>query len=237
MAKTKLKIFEGIHREQMPELVKAGYKPLTIAEIIQERLNNNLSFDEYYDSASGIAYLEDKFKIIPYSQELVKITSNTPLHNGGIKLTPKEYEAIPAKESSRKDMPLNQRLIQEQVLEHQGWLELAQDKELLEKYTEQFFKQVKDRHNEDTAMGFYIRDAQDVPNLRAFYLNGLVSRSDADDWYALNDYYDARLVGVREGAEGTAQKNYTPEEISKVLKELGVSGLEEKILEKLKEQR
>ncbi len=239
--KPELEEFYGLYINQMPELIKSGFKPATIPQIMQARLNENLSFDEYYDSASGIAYFGSKIKIIPYSQELVNVNPQTELHNGGIKLTNKEYEAINEKEFSRKDMILNQRLTPKQVLQHQGWLELAQDKKLLEKYTEEVFKRVKDRYDEDTAMAFHIRDNQNVPNLRAVravFLDWLDGRSDdASDRDDLDG--NARLVGIRESAKGTEPKIkvYTPEQISEVLSELRVSGLEQSILKELEKQR
>ncbi|MEK6840595.1 MAG: hypothetical protein AABX79_01440 [Nanoarchaeota archaeon] len=52
-------------------------------------------------------------------------------------------------------------------------------------------------------------------------------------WFLDNDYW---LRGVKVGAEGTAQnsESYTPKQISKVLNELKICGLETQILDRLK---
>ena len=198
MAKQKYRIFEGLYTEQMPELIKVGFKPLTISDIMQERLNGNLSFDDSYSSVSGIAYLEDKFKVIPHSKELEKVNPETILDNSGIKITPEEYNAIQAKDLTKKpDINFNSALFFEQVLYHPGWNELVQDKKLLRQYSEEVFKQVKDRCGSNIAMAFALsKENQHIPNLRAFSLCGLDKWSHADG-FNLFDYENARLVGVK----------------------------------------
>lgn len=208
--KQELKMFNGVYSVEMPKLVRAEFKPLTIGEIMQARLDGILSFDGMkYDSVSGIAYLEDKFKIIPHTQELEKINPNTILYDGGIKLTPEEYESIQAREFSKKDMILGQRLTQEQVLKHLGWNELVGDKILLEKYAEQIFKQAKD-DNKSEWMPFHLtrnRAQNIIPSLRSFFLSSLYYMSCISDWnYLDNTVFSgtgiaASLVGVRENLE------------------------------------
>ena len=203
------KLFEGIYIEIMHKLIEQGYQPLATAEIMQERLKHSLSYDNYYDTATGIFYAgnnQDKFKILPFSEDLTRVTPETEPYNGGIKQTEEEYEKTKAREFTRKDMILNERLTEEEASEHQGWLELANNnQELLKKYIQSIFKQVKDTYNEDKAMKFYIRDPQEVPNIRAVYLGKLLYRSGADGGGRLGGV--ARLVGVSEkSAEGTLAK-------------------------------
>jgi len=199
-------LFEGTYREQMPLLVAQGYKPATAEQIIQGRLEDKISHNTYYNSATEIFYAgnkQDKFKILPYSEALARVNKETPLYDGGIEKTEEDYEQIEAREFTRKDIITGRRLTEEEAIEHQGWLALANNnQELLQKYIQSIFKQVKDNYQENEAMGFYIRDPQEVPNIRAVCLGRLVVRSDAYDWGGLSDY--ARFVGVREkSAEGT----------------------------------
>ncbi|UZE94283.1 MAG: hypothetical protein IB618_01795 [Candidatus Pacearchaeota archaeon] len=201
MEKKLIKIFEGTYNEIMPSLRKKGFKPATAEEIQKLRLENQLSFDSYYDTATGIFYTgnnQDKFKIIPYSQDLANVTQETELYNGGIKKTQEEYENAKASEFKRKDMILGERLTEKEALKHLGWLNaLNGNKELLEKIVEHVFKEVKNRYGEKEAMGFYLRNTQEVPDMRALHLCGLYGShgAGASDFYDLED--GARLVGEK----------------------------------------
>ncbi len=174
MAK-QIKLFGGIYNKIMPSLRKEGFRPATAEEIEELKLNKQLSFDSYYDTATGIFYTgneQDKFKIIPYSEDLANITQETELYNGGIKKTQEDYEKTKAQEFKRKDMILDERLTEKEALKHLGWLTaLNGNKKLLEKVVEHVFKEVRNRYDESKAMGFYLRDAQKVPNERALYLD------------------------------------------------------------------
>ena len=195
------KLFKGIYREQMPLLVAQGYKPATTEQIMQGRLEKTLAYNYYYDTSTGIFYAgnnQDKFKILPYSEVLARVNPKTSLYDGGIRQTEEEYESSNGIEFTRKDMILNQGLTEEEVIKHQGWLELANNNQaLLQEYIQSTFKLFKYRNGEDKAMGFYIRNPEKVPNIRAVCLLRLDDRSDASDGYGL--YEGARFVGVSEG--------------------------------------
>ncbi len=208
-----IKLFEGHYNKQMPLLRAKGFKPATAEEIQKLRLESKLSFDVYYDTATGIFYAgdnKDKFKIIPYSKDLANVTDKTELYNGGIKKTQEDYEKAKAQEFTRKNMILNERLTEKEVLEHLGWLTaLNNNKELLEKVVEHVFKEVRNRYDESKAMGFYLRDAQKVPNERALYLDRFDGGwAGASGSYGLDD--DARLVGV---CEKTGEASSRPEKV------------------------
>jgi hypothetical protein len=79
---------------------------------------------------------------------------------------------------------------------------------------------------------------QSQPFVRQVWFRNLDDRSDLLGYARYLDY-DYGLRGVKKGAEGTAQKSegeaYNPKQISKALKALGFSGLEETLLQKLKQ--
>ncbi len=237
--KPEIKKFKGIYRKQMPLLIQAGLTPATIADIMKLRLEGKLSFDEYYDTASGIAYAgksKDEFKIVPYSKTLTQTNPATELYNGGAKLSQEDYKKTKGRKLTRKDMIVGERLTQKQVLQHLGWLSLAKNKKLLERYAEEIFRRVYDNCKEEKAMGFYIRNKQEVPNIRACYLVRLSLVSYAGDGCVIDN--DARLVGVqKKSAEGTLQKfPYSQRQIEsdlKILEEVKKGNLPASKLEKI----
>ena len=189
---SEIKISEGSYTEQMPLLVKTGFTPATVADVINLELRGQLSFEEHYDTVSAIAYAgnnKSTFKIIPFSEALKDITKETKLHDGGIKLTQEQYDKIQAKEFERKDIIISKKLTQNQVLEHKGWQALIEDKELLKKYVEAVFKQVLSRSKEKETMGFYIGGPQKESILRHFFLGKFGT-------YIVGNY---NLVGGRRG--------------------------------------
>lgn len=244
--KAKYRVFDvGKYNEVMPKLKADGLQPATLTQIARGRLDNDISFDIYCDTSSGIAYAQnnqDKFKVLPFSQQLADITPETELFKGAIRLTLEQYKKLQPQEFSRKDIITRRRLTQKEAEDHAGWLALFDgDQEMQEKYVERVFREVRNRYNEREAMGFYIRHQQKDSCLRPVFFDGLYGRSDASDYYKLRDV-SARLVGVvcaGEGAEGTAPqaKTYTPEQISRALDNLELSGIEETLLNALKGQR
>lgn len=195
----KPEIFEGNYRKEMPHLIAMGLKPATVGDIMELGLLEELSSHFYCCTSSGIAYAgnnRDKFKIIPYSQNLAQTTPETNIYSLRISLTPEQYDKIPEEELTREDMIIGRGLKEQEVLEHSGWLKLAGNRELLENYTERVFRSIQQfLHGEKGAMGFYIGSPKEVstPNLRLFLLEGV--RSDVYDIRFL--YGDARLVGLQ----------------------------------------
>lgn len=87
-------------------------------------------------------------------------------------------------------------------------------------------------------MPVWFASLKDKPFARQLWLRGRGSGSDLDGYGRYLDY-NCRVRGVRESAEGAARKVlqevYTPKQISKVLKELEIQGLEKQVLERLRE--
>lgn len=199
MAGKQIEVFRGIYREQMPILVQRDLVPTTIADIMKLKLEGKIPFDEYYDAVSGIAYAgnnKDEFKIIPYSKILAEANPNTRLYSDkGAEITPEYYDKIKATKFTRKDMPMDKRSTEKEILKHLGWLELAEYKELLAKYAEELSRRVYDRYEEREVMVFRISDLQEVPNIRPWFLGQILGRSVAYGRYGLIHHL-AHLVGA-----------------------------------------
>jgi len=170
----------GTYVEQMPSLISEGFAPLRIREIIELILEGRISFLSsipFFDSVSGIAYAgdkQDKFKIIPCSQDLERINLQTKLAFGGKEFTQEQYYQIMNEEFSRQAMPLNRDLTEKEALEHLGWLELVEgDRKLLEKYVEYAFRQALNKWGMREAMEFRVDDPWKISNIKDCLLFGI----------------------------------------------------------------
>ncbi len=200
------------YAQQMPMLLAAGATPLSVEDGMQRRLEvaaipekdirERLMqgwFDTHLDTAVGIAYNGDKAKIVLASPLLLSITPDTPLKDGALIITPEQYGSIRETELTRKQLEragINDRLSKSRVVNHPGWQALVGgDKHLLGEYADLLFSLVKERYNENSAMGFYVTNEQ-CPSVRPWVLDGFDDRSFAYDRRHL-DFPYARLVGVR----------------------------------------
>ncbi len=99
------KEFYGTNLTQMPKLISEGLKPMTIKDIIKQRLNGVEYFkDNWFDSCDMVVCFKDKFKIIKDCDILKSMNSNTKLKDGGIELSKTQYKKLKGKEFE-KDCP------------------------------------------------------------------------------------------------------------------------------------
>ena len=130
-------------------------------------------FSRRLGSCTGIAYKAGttEFKIIPISPELVGIKKDFNSHYIGV-----NYDSLTGIELDSASGSYNQELTKSQVLDNPGWITaLEEDKNLLQTYADIVFKELK----QDKAMGFYVRSNIDKDELRALFVDILVSNSDA----------------------------------------------------------
>jgi hypothetical protein len=202
------KIFEGRYNEQMPLLVNGGLQPLTSKDVMGYRIKAIQSNDKdeidfwlnhYWDTVTGLAYYKGNLIVAPNSQELLNITPESKLNNGGLVLTPDQYKKL-AKEYEvikRSKIRYDKSLTKEQAKQHPVWIKLAQeDRELLNEYVDKIFAKAKDVYGCDENMGIYLPDDRKNPELRGWDLGYLSYGSDADARYDL-DGDNLRLPGVR----------------------------------------
>ena len=152
-------VFDGKTIDKMPELVAQGYTPISVAGIMEQRINAWQSGDQelakkwssnFFDSADGIIYHPDgRIKVVPESQTLREINSNTPLKwYGSLPLQEGTFDSITeGVEFSKTEVEkfANKYLKQNEARENPIWLALAQDdKELLKEYVGQVYSKLND---------------------------------------------------------------------------------------------
>ncbi|HIH34687.1 MAG TPA: hypothetical protein HA223_05495 [Nanoarchaeota archaeon] len=212
-----LLLFEGgSYLDQLQDAIAEGFKPATIGQVARLRLEGSLSCDNYFDTGSAVVYAPDKkdeFKLLPYFPEVIQMNLPIMTHEGGFNLTPEKYESIQSSEYSRGEFPINQRLTEDQVLIHQGWIDLFKGRnDLLQEYTEKVFKFVKDEHNYERAMGFYVGEEQKTSILNPITIDHfqiaypeLNGGGSSVGGGAVTFNYHSRLVAVRKAPK--APKN------------------------------
>lgn len=211
--------FYGRNTEQMPILIADGRVPLSVAGLMEKRLDvlsaqysdkvRNAWWDNYFDAGDTISRNpEGNTKIELDSPVLRQINKKSELRNGALVLSDESYGKINAvleftKEEAQKYFQNS--FTEQGVNQSPVWLALARDKELLKEYSHQVFALAKQRFNYDKNMGLYLASAENVPTMRLWFVGRLGFRSIADGRdYLVSD--KGRLVGVRNvAAEGGAQ--------------------------------
>lgn len=200
------KEFYGKNVAQMPLLIADGRVPMSVAGLMQRRLDVRNSdadvkssyLDNYFDSGDAVVYHPDgRFKIVLDSQTVRDITPQSELRNGALVLTEDAYNAFQGEEFKKGKLGnVDERLSRAQAKSHPVWKVLARDQALLNDYVDFIFEEGKQRFSYDTAMGVYLSSAQgNTPDLRAWFVYGLVDRSDAVGWYPL-DLSSGRFLGI-----------------------------------------
>jgi len=198
--------FYGRNVEQMPKLIADGRVPMSVAGLMQRRLDVRNSdvdvkssyLDNYFDTGDAVAYHPDgRAKIVLDSQTLRDITPQSELRNGALVLTEDAYNALQGEEFKKGKLgKVNDGLSRADVKSHPVWKVLARDQALLDDYVDYIFTEGKQRFNYDTAMGVYPSSEQGkTPELGAWYVNWLGVRSGAIGRLHLDDG-DGRFLGI-----------------------------------------
>ena len=201
-------VYEGRTINQMPKLIEAGQTPMSVKDIMEQRVNAWNSDDKdlaeqwgtnYFDSGDGIMYHPDgRIKVVPNSKTLRNVNSNTPLKWYGSQVLQNEtFDNSDGIEFTREQIGEfgNQYLRKEQVIKNPIWLALAQDdKKLLNEYVGQVYSRIYDTK----LMKVWISEEKpDFEAERFWCLGGLGGYSNVDGDYSGHlDYYSGRLVGV-----------------------------------------
>ncbi|PIZ82764.1 hypothetical protein COX97_03145, partial [Candidatus Pacearchaeota archaeon CG_4_10_14_0_2_um_filter_05_32_18] len=99
--------FYGRNVEQMPKLIAEGRVPMSVAGLMQRRLDVRNSdadikgsyIDNYFDTSDAVVYHPDgRVKIVLDSQTLRDITPQSKLINGALVLTEDAYNALQGEE-------------------------------------------------------------------------------------------------------------------------------------------
>jgi len=200
--------------DEMPRLIQQGYQPISIAQIMQRRLNVLGSIPEvkdawwmnYFDSGDAVVYHPDgKIKIVldsPLARKLnpdITLSDGTPdsvLPYGALILPDGMYEQVQGEEFS-KDVVEKYTYAEQptvrKVKHNPIWRALARDQNLLAEYAKATFKEAKPEYNTDTKMEILISSYTKVPNLRLWELGGNLSHAIGFDTIC---GLTGRLVGV-----------------------------------------
>ncbi len=195
------KVFNGAYKEQMPLLIAEGRTPLSVAGVMERRLNSTKPAwkDSYFFTGDLIAYHPDKkFRVVYDAQLLQELTaeSNVP-KNSALILEDGLYETLEGQEFAYEDIKksLEKDLSQSDVLQNLIWKAVARDQALLEAYVPKMFAEMKQRFGYDESMGIYLDSFDKVPKAKALVVSRL------ENWSRLKGRYDlgidnGRLVGV-----------------------------------------
>lgn len=212
------KEFYGRNHEQMHKLIEEGRVPLSVAGLMQARLDalngssedvKNAWWNNYFDTGDGILYHpEGNMKIVLGGQVFRDMTSDSPLYSGALVLGDSKDASIEAYKSTegvelrRSDLDglVGQTLSKEAVKSHPVWNALVPNGALLNDYVDAVFELTGREKN----MGIWTSSPQDKAVGRLWCVDYHKYDSDAFG----NDYLDncdGRLVGVAPEALGARE--------------------------------
>ena len=224
------KEFYGKNIEQMPKLVAEGRVPMSVAGLMQRRLDVRNSDDKvkaawmshYFCTGDAVIYNPDgKVKIVLDSENLRNVTPDTPRNSGALIVTPEAYDALQGEEFRKGKLgKIGDWITKKDVKAHPIWRALARDQALLNDYADYIFAEAKDSYGYDVAMGVFTYDTlftgsagEDTPEMRAWIVDGLGGGSCAGGGVALEGGgCGNRLLGIAPEAQETNQTREAYEE-------------------------
>lgn len=163
------KLFTGTYWDVMPQLLGEGLVPSTTKMEMERRVAARGTPDEkavwgnWNSTADGIVISKQgAVKIRVNSPDLRTVRNGMPLVNYGIGHEDPAYAAIEAAEISPKVVKrdFNRHLRPAEVLENEGWLQIAQgDVALLKEYRDALFSLREENGYSREGMGIWIPDA------------------------------------------------------------------------------
>src|SRR3989338_8696514 len=180
--------FNGPNTAQMPLLIKNGRVPMSVANLMDRRLEVRDAkyspevraawHDNYFDTGDGILYHPDgKIKVVPDAQVMRGINSESRLSNGALVLPAGAYEAAQGAEFTKEDLKkiIKDSLTMAGAKVNPVWQALARDQNRLNAYVDFVFDETQKRFGYDQNMGLYVGSAQKEPTARLVYVNRLGS--------------------------------------------------------------
>jgi len=173
--------FYGRNTEQMPKLIADSRIPMSVAGLMQRRLDVRNSdadvkssyMDNYFDTGDAVVYHPDgRAKIVLDSEDLRVMTPESPRGGGALVLTEDAYNVLQGEEFKKgKFGKIGDWLTKKDVKTHPVWKILSRDQALLDDYADYIFAEGKERFSYDTAMGISPCSANgDTPEMRAWYV-------------------------------------------------------------------
>ncbi len=186
----KPKIYEGTCNllDEMPKWKIEGRTPLSVAELMQRRLEvrntpyeNNHFLTNNYDTIDAVAYHpRGKVKIVRNSQHIKDLNPESVLMDRALLLHDGEYEALPGQEFTRAELNGYLEVYQSETeaIANLVWKTVVGDQELLNDYVKYIFganRKIFSCHG--TMMHVHLdsetESVADFPHLRNLTLEGL----------------------------------------------------------------
>ncbi len=197
------KEFYGRNTEQMPKLIAEGRVPMSVAELMQRRLEirnsdtkvKSFYMDDHFVTGDGIIYNPNGMvKIVLNSQHLRDMTPESPRNDGKLVLTVEDYNALQGEEFRQDNIREDDWFSRADVKAHPIWKALARNQTLLNDYTDYIFTE----GNYNVAMGIFLSWAYfngKTPEMIAWSVGGLEKRSDGFSRGVLTSDH-GRLLGI-----------------------------------------
>lgn len=219
--------FYGRNIEQMPKLVEEGRIPLSVANLMQQRLENLSSsealktswWNNYFDTGDGIFYHPNgDFKVVLGAQPIRDMNSDSKLSSGALVLNEDKeesieiYKSLDGVEFKRNDLDnlFGKILSKSAVKSHPVWNALVPDKALFNEYVDAVFSEGKNQFGYDNMMGVWISSPQDKAVGRLWCVYDLNYGSIANGDSGIHGDFGGRLVGVAPEALVTARGSKVP---------------------------
>ncbi len=156
------KQFYGRNVDQMPRLLAGDRVPISVAGLMQRRLDgrnsdayvNRSCLDNFFNTGDAVVYHRDgRVKIVLDSQTLRDITPKSKLRDGALVLTEEAYNALQGEEFKKGELgKVDGGLSREQAKAHPVWKVLARDQALLNDYVDYIFGEYQKRFGKDTPL-------------------------------------------------------------------------------------
>ncbi|MEK6904981.1 MAG: hypothetical protein AABX24_01130 [Nanoarchaeota archaeon] len=200
---------DGIVIDLMPQLIKAGYVPASVAVIVDRRQNApeevRPHFNTYFWTGDSVGTNEKGGALLTLDSPLLRqLTPESPLVNGALKLDNKQWRELKAdKEHSLYLTPAqveaaqgkgyvseNGKFVANKAVD-KAWNHLNRGNNL-----QSYAQMVSEASKSNEVMRLYFdRSKPTTPILRSLVLNRVDNDSNAYGDYLLDNYY-GRLVGV-----------------------------------------
>lgn len=213
--KTIYREYDGRNIDQMPKLISEGRTPLSVAELLQRRLEVYISrvsgrvreawWNNYIDTGDGILYHPDgRVKFVRDAHPLRRLHPKSRLYKGALVLPDHLYDRTDGLELNKKEIKqfLNGSLSKTEAKKNPVWVFLSRDHKLLNEYSDSVFKQAEEEYlNRRLIFYFYenmgvsVRDhPEDELTMRFLSVRELVDGSEIRAFDDL-DTREGRLVG------------------------------------------
>lgn len=218
----------GQNVKQMPKILKSSEAPVSVAGIMQSRLTQGQIFPDlwnnWFDTSDLVVYPKgndndiyvlltnnNQGQITPNGRKALELiqSDNLASNSGAIVEQLEDLQGEGLIKIQRKNIKTDTYFTQDQVQNQQLWRvlfrnsnevakEFASDENLLKDY----FAEIRKRTGNKENMALYVGGSlNDKTTLKAWYVDGLENRSDADGKYDLDDD-SSRFLGIAPEAQG-----------------------------------